>query len=220
MTNNQATPEEIDRLRSDIATIRSAMDDTLPFTRTDIRFYWAITAAIGVCMAMELLGWSKGANRLLAMSPLLISFLAYLAYQWRKSRASSLTNPTVKKEYHFAIIAAPLLLAGLMAMRKWGKSLSISEHTFNGIGTSMLGLIMITISFHGSFSTSTYHRFSLRYFGTITALTGFVIPYISPQSICLAAYIYGFVALVPYIFWSRSLLKKQENSDHRTANVL
>lgn len=220
MTNNHATPEEIARLRSDIATIHSAMDDSLPFTRADIRFYWAFIAAIAACMVMDMLGWSKGASRLLAIAPLLITALAYLAFLWGKSRATSPTKPIVKKEYGFTIIAGPLLLAVLMVTRKWGKSLSIPEQTFGGIGACLLGLILFIVSFYSFSSSCTYRRISLRYVGIMIALAGVVFPYLRPESIYLAAYIFGFVTLVPYTLWSQSLLKRQEISDGSTANAL
>lgn len=220
MTTNHATPEEIARLRSDIATIHSAMDDTLPFTRTDIRFYWAFIAGTGVCLAMELLGWSKGMSRPLAITPLLIPALAHLVYQWKKSRADSPTKPAVKKDYRFAIIAGPLLLATLMVLRKWGKSLSITEQTFTGISACLLGLVILIASFYSFSSRSKYYRLSLRYFGMMIALVGFVFPYLKQESMYLAACIFLLVALVPYVFWLQSLLKKQEISDGSTDHAL
>jgi hypothetical protein len=220
MTNNHATPEEIARLRSDIATIQSAMDDSLPFTRTDIRFSWAFLAALGVCLVMELLGWCEGVSRLLAMTPALIPASAHLVYQWRKSRAASETKPAVKKDYRFAIIAGPLLLVALTALRKWGKSFSISEQTFSGISGSLVGLILVIASFYGSSSLSRYHRVSLRYSGIMIALVGFIFPYLRQESMYAAVYIFFIVALVPYILWLQVLLKKQEISDGSAANAL
>lgn len=220
MTANRATPEEIARLRSDIATIRSAIDDSLPFTRTDIRFYWVFVAAFGVCMAIEVLGWTKGMSRWLAVMPLVIPTLAYLGYLWRKSLATSQTRPVVKKEYRFAIIGGPLLLAGLLLLRKWAASLSISEHVFNGIGLSMVGLLIFIASFFSFSSACRYRRISMRYLGIMTGLTGLAVPYIRPESIYLAACVFGIVSLVPFTLWSQSLLKRQENSDPSTANAL
>lgn len=220
MTNNHTTPEEIARLRSDLATIHSAMDDTLPFTRTDIRFYWLFIASIGVFISMELLGWNRGANGYIATLPLLVPLLAYLAYQWRNSRIDSQTSPSVKKEYRFSMIAAPLLLGGLLLLRKWGTSLAIPQQTFNGIGTCLLGLVMVIASFSSFSSSYQYRRITLRYMGIMTALAGIAIPYIQPGSIYLFACIYGFVTLIPYTLWSQHLLKKQETSEPSTPNAL
>lgn len=220
MTNNHATPEEIARLRSDLAIIHTALDDSLPFTRTDIRFYWAITAAMVACLVMELLGWSKGVNRLLTITPILVPALAQLAYQWKKSRANSEAKPAVKKEYRFAIIAGPFLLAALTVLRKWGKSFSISEQTFTGISASLVGLILVIASFYGSPSLSRYHRVSLRYFGIIIASVGFIFPYLRQESMYVAVYIFFIVTFVPYILWMQVLLKGQGISDGSTANAL
>ena len=220
MTTNHATPEEIARLRSDMATIHAVLDDSLPFTRTDIRFYWVYIAASGLCLAMELLGWSKDLNRWLAITPLLIPASAHLVYQWRKSRAASETKPAVKRDYRFAIIGGPLLLAALLVLRKWGKSLSISEQTFSGIGASFLGFILIIASFYNFSSQSRYHRISLRYIGIMIALVGFVFPYLRKESMHMGAYIFLLFALVPYTLWLQFLLKKQEISDGSTDHAL
>ena len=220
MTTNHATPEEIARLRSDIATIHTAMDDTLPFTRTDIRFHWVFVAAAGVCLAIELLGWSQGMNRHLALLPLSIAALAHLAHLWKKSRVTSQTKPALKRDYRFTIIAAPLLLAALMLLRKWGKSLSISEQAFSGIGASLIGIVLFIASFYNFSSSSKYYRISLRYFGIMLALVGFIVPYLRKETMYTAVFIYLIVTLVPYLLWSQSLLKKQETLDESTAHAL
>jgi hypothetical protein len=139
----------LDRVREDLATINAAMGRELPFGTGDVRFYTALAATSGLFAISHTLGAQHGWQLLFAGLPVMLTFMAYLAYLARNSHHRASVELTRRKEYRKTLqILLPIVLAALVG-RFWAARAGMSHLQFGGAILVVTGIIFATIGAYG-----------------------------------------------------------------------
>lgn len=141
MSTPTVSENEIERLRSDVDTIRSAMGRGLPFTLVDIRYCWVAAATLTLYGVLYHVGLRDGGVRMAAFSPFLTATVGYMICMALKSRKKSGEGTVLRKEYRLAVLVVVLLTGGLLALRPWAVKQGIEPDAFNGVVAMTLGLV-------------------------------------------------------------------------------
>ncbi len=134
---------ELDQVREDIDTIKSAVGMELPFGWVDVWLNWVGACAGGFVFLMSVL---QGEFNILWGAALFIPIglsTVVLRIKYRKSTGRSATR---RREYSFGIILFIVVVAPLIFFLEWGLSQGISHELILGIIFFMLGLICLVMA--------------------------------------------------------------------------
>ena len=195
MKENTTSPEEIARLRSDLDTIQTAIGGSLPFEKNDIRFCWAVAAALLICAILHYSGFNQGSGLYLSITPLLLTAAAYFIYMALRSRRRSDAAPVIKKEYRFAVFIMALLLIGLLLFKKWAISQGIEVRSFDAICVMTLGIATFAMAFLPFSAHRAFRRLSIGTAGVMMLIMGILLPSLANEFRIPVLYAIGVIGL-------------------------
>ena len=175
MNTSTVSENEIERLRSDMDTIRSAMGRGLPYTLVDIRYCWVAAATLALYGVLYHFGLRDGGVRMAAFSPFLAATVVYLICMALKSRKKSGEGAVLRKEYRLAVLVVVLLSGGLVALRPWAVQQGIEPDAFNGVVAMTLGLVFCSATLLPFTIAVAFRRATMVLAGAMLLVLGWII---------------------------------------------
>ena len=175
MDTSTVSGNEVERLRSDMDTIRSAMGRGLPYTLVDIRYCWVAAATLTLYGVLYHFGLRDGGHRMVAFSPFLAATVIYLICMAFKSRKKSGERAVLRKEYRLAVLVVIVLSGGLVAMRPLAMKQGIEPDAYNGVVAMTLGLVFCSATLLPFTVAVAFRRATMALAGAMLLVLGWII---------------------------------------------
>lgn len=135
---------DLDRVRADLSTMRSALGIGLPWSEADVWFGAAIAAG-GI---YAVLNWPTSpwlVNSAWAAAPLASTLGAYMIYIASRSRRLPPREEPRRREYKAAVIAMAVVIPAALVFAKWGKYVGLTSSQLSGCGLALMGATFLVI---------------------------------------------------------------------------
>jgi len=136
---------DLERVRSDLATVRNALGIGLPWSATDVWFCAAISAAGGL---YAVLSWPNAPWEVAsawAAAPLAAALGVYLIYIAVKSRSLPPREEPRRREYKSTLIAFACLIPAAAVYGRWGKYVGMTNMQLVGSALALMGIAFLVV---------------------------------------------------------------------------
>ncbi|HET6882554.1 MAG TPA: hypothetical protein VFI31_20475 [Pirellulales bacterium] len=136
---------DLERVRADLSTMRSALGIGLPWSVADVWFCLAIAATAGV---YALLSWPNSAWEITsswAAAPLAAALGPYVIYIAAKSRSLPPRDEPRRREYKSALVAMAFVIPAAVGYAKWGQYVGMTTSQMVGCVLFLMGAAFFVI---------------------------------------------------------------------------
>jgi phosphate/sulfate permease len=136
---------DLERVRSDLSTVRNALGLDLPWSTADARFCGAISVASGL---YALLSWPNSPLRVpswWAATPLFGVLAAFFIYMAVKQRSLPPRDESRRREYRSTLAALVVTLPAVAVYLVWGKYAGLTGTLLGGNLLALIGFAMLVI---------------------------------------------------------------------------
>lgn len=138
---SSAAEHDVERLKTDLSTLRQAAGLEPPFGREDVRAHLAVAASGVVALVWALLPTGLPAHW--GTVPLILVCIGYVTWMRTKYRRSSGRSPMRRREYTSEIIGMFVVGALALVYRFWSGKLGISTTIAGSAAFFVLGLALL-----------------------------------------------------------------------------
>ena len=136
---------DLERLRPDLSSMRNVLGIDLVWSRTDVWFCAAISAAGGL---YAVLSWPNSPWEVTsswAAAPLLSVITVYLVYMAVKSRRLPPREESRRREYKSTLVALVCTVPAVAAYSMWGKHVGMTAVQLSGSVLALMGVAFFVI---------------------------------------------------------------------------
>ena len=136
---------DLERVRSDLSTVRNALGLDLVWSITDVWFCGATSAAAGLYALLSWPGLPLTIPSLAAAAPLLVTLAAYLIYMAVKWRSLPPREESRRSEYRSTLVALAVAVPAAALYLLWGRHAGMTGIQLRGSLLAVMGIAFLII---------------------------------------------------------------------------
>ncbi|HVA49437.1 MAG TPA: hypothetical protein VNH11_23930 [Pirellulales bacterium] len=136
---------DLERVRSDLSTMRNALGIGLLWSGTDVWFCAAISAAGGLHAALSWPNAPWEVTSAWAAAPLAATLGVYMIYIALKSRRLSPREEPRRREYRSTLVALACLIPAAGVYGRWGKYVGMTKMQLVGSAMALMGIALLVV---------------------------------------------------------------------------